>query len=237
MAKGEVVVTAKQYKTKKKIVKIAMILLLVLLLFLVISYFVLNIIYNEGSFTISMDKNTYLRSNLVMYESLNNRSNVRRLSTAEMPFMDNISMEWLPDNIQNESDGAHNGDNYIAYTFYLENRGQEQINYWYKIVLDDVIKNVDEAVRFMIFINDEKTVYAKVNSTTGEPEVGTTPFRSDENGTIILEEREAMQPEDIDKVTIVIWLEGPDPDCVNALLGGEIKMHMDIMEEHTEESV
>lgn len=237
MAKGEVVVTAKQYKTKKKIVKIAMILLLVLLLFLVISYFVLNIIYNEGSFTISMDKNTYLRSNLVMYESLNNRSNVRRLSTAEMPFMDNISMEWLPDNIQNESDGAHNGDNYIAYTFYLENRGQEQINYWYKIVLDDVIKNVDEAVRFMIFINDEKTVYAKVNSTTGEPEVGTTPFRCDENGTIILEEREAMQPEDIDKVTIVIWLEGPDPDCVNALLGGEIKMHMDIMEEHTEESV
>ena len=46
-----------------------------------------------------------------------------------------------------------------------------------------------------------------------------------------------MMPEDIDKITIVIWLEGDDTECVNALLGGEIKMHMDIMEEHTEESV
>ena len=113
MAKGEVVVTAEQYKKKKKFEKIVIIVLLVLLLLLAISYFVLNIIYNEGSFTISMDKNTYLRSNLVMYESLNNRSNVRRLSTAEMPFMDNISIKWLPDNIQNEADGAHNGKNYI----------------------------------------------------------------------------------------------------------------------------
>ncbi len=237
MAKGEVVLTAKQYKKKKKFEKIVIIVLLVLLLFLAISYFVLNIIYNEGSFTISMDKNTYLRSNLVMYESLNNRSNVRRLSTAEMPFMDNISIKWLPDDIQNEADGAHNGENYIAYTFYLENRGKESINYWYSVTLDDVIKNVDEAVRFMIYRNDERQVYAKVNSNTGEPEDGTVPFRSDNDGTIILEQRADMQPEDIDKITIVIWLEGDDPECVNALLGGEIKMHMDIMEEHTEESV
>lgn len=237
MAKGEVVVTAEQYKKKKRFEKIVIIVLLVLLLLLAISYFVLNIIYNEGSFTISMDKNTYLRSNLVMYESLNNRSNVRRLSTAEMPFMDNISIKWLPDNIQNEADGAHNGKNYIAYTFYLENRGNEPINYWYSVTLDDVIKNVDEAVRFMIYRNDESVVYAKLNSNTNEPEKGTTPFRDDEDGTIILEERADMMPEDIDKITIVIWLEGDDTECVNALLGGEIKMHMDIMEEHTEESV
>ena len=38
-----------------------------------------------------------------------------------------------------------------------------------------------------------------------------------------------------DKVTVVIWLEGDDPECVNAILGGEMKMHMDIYEEHVEE--
>ena len=33
----------------------------------------------------------------------------------------------------------------------------------------------------------------------------------------------------------MIWLEGDDPDCVDALIGGEIKMHMDIREEHIEQ--
>ena len=49
---------------------------------------------------------------------------------------------------------------------------------------------------------------------------------------IILEERKEFTPGDIDKFTIVVWLEGDDPDCVNAIIGGEIKMHMNIREEH-----
>ena len=50
----------------------------------------------------------------------------------------------------------------------------------------------------------------------------------------MLKERKDFKPGDTDKFTIVVWLEGDDPDCVNALLGGEIKMHMDIKEEHIE---
>ena len=234
MAKGEVVLTAQKVKKRKKTEKIVLISLLALLLFLVIAYFILNIVYNEGSFTISMDKNTYLESNLVMYESLNDRSSVYRLSTSKIAFMDNISIKWLPDNINNEAEGAHNGENYIAYTFYLENQGEETINYWYSITIDDIIKNVDDAVRIMIFVNDDQVVYAKKSAITGEPEPDTTPFRDDDE-KIILEKREGMNPKDIDKITIVIWLEGDDPECVNAILGGEMKMHMDINEEHVEE--
>lgn len=235
MAKGEVVVTAQQVKKRKEREKIVVIVLLALLLFLVIAYFILNIVYNEGSFTISMDKNTYLNSNLVMYESLNDRSSVLKLSTSKIAFMDNISIKWLPENINNEAEGAHNGENYIAYTFYLENQGEEVINYWYSIQIDDIIKNVDDAVRIMIFINDDKAVYAKKSPITGEAEPDTIPFREDEDKTIILEKRADMVPEQRDKITIVIWLEGDDPECVNAILGGELKMHMDIYEEHIEE--
>ena len=53
----------------------------------------------------------------------------------------------LYSNINNESDGAHNGENYIAYTFYLENQGTEIINYWYQVNILDVIKNVDEVYK------------------------------------------------------------------------------------------
>ena len=90
--------------------------------------------------------------------------------------MYNISIDWIPSNINNESDGSHNGDNYIAYTFYVANQGNESIDYWYSIIIDDVIKNVDEAVRVMIFLNDEKTVYAKKNSYTGMEEKDTNSF-------------------------------------------------------------
>ncbi len=235
MAKGEVVLTAQKVKKRKKTEKIVMLGLLGLLLFLVIAYFVLNIVYNEGSFVISMDKNTYLRSNLVMYESLNDRSSVIKLSTSKLEFMDNISINWLPSNINNEAEGAHNGENYIAYTFYLENQGEETINYWYSVQIDDIIKNVDDAVRVMIYVNDEQTVFAKKSPITGEAEPKTTPFIEDDDGTIIRERREGMNPEERDKITIVIWLEGDDPECVNAILGGEMKMHMDIYEEHVEE--
>ena len=37
---------------------------------------------------------------------------------------------------------------------------------------------------------------------------------------------------DIDKYTVVIWVDGPDKECDNSLIGGEIKMHMTLTEEH-----
>ena len=248
MAKGEVVVTADKLKKRKKRERITMIVLLSLLLLLIIAYFILRIVYSTGSFIINMDKNTYLNSNLVMYESLNDRSSVIKLSTAKLEFMDNISIRWLPDNINREAEGAHNGENYIAHSFYLENQGEETINYWYSVTIDDIIKNVDDAVRVMIFINDDRTVYAKRSPITGKEEPvyysnraleTTTPFldEEEEDGTIIRASRKGMNPGERDKVTVVIFLEGDDPECVNAILGGELKMHMDIYEEHVEEKM
>ena len=34
--------------------------------------------------------------------------------------------------------GNHNGENYIAYTFYIENQSSKVMNYWYKLTIDDV---------------------------------------------------------------------------------------------------
>ena len=147
--------------------------------------------------------------------------------------MDNISIKWIKDNVDTEKDGSHNGDNYIAYTFYLENEGKEVMNYWTEIKIDDVIKNVDEAVRIMVFLNGEKTVYGKKNALTNKSEDGCVDFYSEE--IPVLAERKGFKPGDIDRYTIVIWLEGDDPDCVDAIIGGEIKMHMDIREEHIEQ--
>ena len=56
-----------------------------------------------------------------------------------------------------KTDG-HNGENYIAYTFYLENLGDETIHYWYRIYVDDVVKNVDKAIRVAVYLNGYSSI-------------------------------------------------------------------------------
>ena len=108
--------------------------------------------------------------------------------------------------------------------------GDRVVNYWYEILIDDVIKDVDKAVRVMVYRNGERTIYAKANERTGEAEEGTTKFFSEDE--VLVEGRQDFNPGDVDKFTIVIYIEGDDPDCIDALIGGEMKMHMEIREEH-----
>lgn len=231
MAK-EVIKTAdsiKKWRDIKKIVKQA---LLLLLFILIILYIVLISIFQRGTFCVY---NNEENSKIVIYESVNDPHSKRRLFADGMRLMTNISVNWLPDNLNNEKDGSHNGDNYIAYTFYVENQSYDATNYWYKMTIDDVINDADEAIRVMIIRNDEKKIYAKKSPTTGEAEAGTIAFTDSDDGMIILEKRENINPYDLDKFTIVIWIEGDDPECTNSLLGGEVKMHMDITEDHIKE--
>ena len=204
--------------------------LVVMLLFLLVIYYVLKIVYQTGRFTIVLDSSSDMKGAMVMYESKDNKLTRRTLSADVLDFITNISGDWIPENINNEADGSHNGDNYVAYTFYLENEGDEVIHYWYEIDIDDVVKNVDEAIRVAVYLNDDKVVYAKANSKTNQPEEKTVAFKDEDR--VMLEQRKKFKPGDIDKFTIVIWIEGDDPDCIDDLIGGEMKMHMEITEEH-----
>lgn len=231
MAK-DVIKTANSIKKWRDIRKIVRLALLLLLFILIILYIVLVSIYQRGTLSIyNNDEN----SKIVIYESVNDPHAKRRLFADGMRMMTNISINWLPSNINNVSDGSHNGNNYIAYTFYVENQSDTATDYWYKMSIDNVIKNADEAIRVMIYRNDEKTVYAKKSPTTGKAEKGTDSFLDLDDGVIILKKRENIGSYELDKFTIVIWIEGDDPDCTNSLLGGEIKMHMDITEDHIKE--
>jgi hypothetical protein len=236
MAKNDVVVKANKVRGWKRLGKFIKLSVFLLLLLLIVVYVVLKILLDDGSFIVSLEKNEMLYSGLAVYESLNDPTPKRKLKAKDLQFMDNISIKWLPNDIT-EYEGSHNGKNYIAYSFYVENQGQVVINYWYYIKMDDVIKNADEALRIMIYRNDEKTVYAKGGSINGEPEKGTVKFRDDEDGTIILEQRKDMKAGDLDKITVVVWIEGDDPECTNALIGGHVRLHMKITEEHDSETI
>ena len=217
------------YKKKlfKRIVKIIFLLLLILIS---IIYLFLYIVFQGGRFTVTLDKNLSNRKSVFLSEDGKFNGKTRELSANTVDNMDNISINWLPDNLDTEATGAHNGDNYIAYTFYVINAGKEMVNYWYEIDIDDTIKNVDEAIRIMIIKNGEPIVYAKKSAIDGKAESGTKKFVS--KSIAVLEQRKKLKANSKDRFTVVVWLEGDDPECTNALLGGEIKMHMDITEEH-----
>jgi len=231
MAK-EVIVVADKVKKRKRFGRIVKISLLALLLLLIVTYVILQIMYNEGGFTITLNSNETLESGIAIYESLDDTQAKRKLEATPVVFMDNISWKWLPEDIDTRSDGSHNGENYIAYSFYVENRGSQNLHYWYEFVIDDVIKNVDEAIRVMVYQNGEKEVYAKKNALSNNAEAGTKAFIDDKGDIIILQKRENFAPGDRDRYTVVVWIEGDDPDCVDALIGGALKMHMNLTEEH-----
>ena len=221
---------AKKARRKQRRKTIFKVLIAVMLLFLINIYIILSIVYKGENFTVSLDSEYGRESGLVIYEEKENKYIRTYLKSADIDFFTDISVDWLPENIDNEGDGSHNGKNYIAYTFYAENMGQETINYWATIKIDDVVKNVDEAIRVMVFKNGNKVIYAKNNKVTGEAEQGTVPFKNED--TIMLDLTENFKVGDIDKYTVVIWVEGDDPECKDDLIGGEIKMHMTLTEEH-----
>ena len=231
MAK-EVIVKADTIKNRKKHVKNTKIVISVLFILLAFLFVLLSLVYKGGRFTVTLDKRFAMDNNIVLYEDKDFKEVKRKLSARELEFMDNISINWILSDIDSYN-GSHNGENYIAYTFYIENEGEQTVNYWYSVIIDDVIKNVDEAARVMIYFNGNKSVYAKVNSYTKEPEKDTLPFFNE--NTAVLEQRKDFKPGDIDKFTVVIWLEGDDEDCTDNILGGEIKMHMEIREEYKDE--
>lgn len=159
-------------RREKKIKKIALLVIMILLLLLLIIFLVIGLIYNKGNFTVSLDKNLYYKKNLIIYDNTDYKVYRSDLYAKVPDTFDNISYKWLPENINDSNGGSHNGDNYLAYTFFIENVGEDVSDYWYEVFINDVIKNVDRAVRVRIYKNGQAVTYAKL-SETGELEKDT----------------------------------------------------------------
>ena len=227
---SEIEVSVNKLKKNRKIAKIVKLIVLFILLFLLIAYVVMNVLYNNGNFSITLDKNLYFSRGIIIYDDPDYKVFRTELYAKSVDYFDNISYKWLPDELDNVN-SSHNGDNYVAYTFYIENTGTDVSDYWCEVIIDDIIKNVDDAVRIRIYKNGKPTTYAKIG-INGQPEKETVPFMSDK--LVTFNHRTRFSPGDIDKYTVVIWIEGSDLQCTDNILGGEIKMHMEFNSEFKE---
>ena len=230
--KKELNLSSKSMQKEKKLKRALRITLIIIFFILLLLYFVVGIIYNNGNFSISLDRNLYFDKGLIIYDDPSYKVYRTELLAEAPKTFDDISYKWLPNDISEHAGGSHNGDNYLAYTFYIENQGEETADYWSEVVIEDVIKNVDDAVRVRIYKNDEYVTYAKMGSD-GVPEPNTVAFQ--EENLVVREHTENFKPGDIDKYTIVLWIEGSDPECTDNILGGEFKVSMQFNSEYVED--
>lgn len=149
--------------------------------------------------------------------------------------------------------GEHSGTNYLAYTFGVRNASPQEkddetppaVNYKVTLKLVSAMDDADEAIRVAVFRNGKCTIYAKApiqyiggkkqaNAATGayirangvEKAFADKSFVSD---SVVMEETvEKFEAGKVDRYTVVVWLEGEDPECVNDIMGGEAKLAMDV---------
>ena len=200
------------------------ILLLCLLLFVAILFIMAFMQEKMGNFTINLNRLELYRKGIAISPSGEFEQPTARLTVNTVQDATNITLADLPDNLD-DIDGDHNGRNYMAYTYYVRNAGKEDVNYVARVTLDACSKGAEEAVRVAVWRNGERIVYAKPAMDGGE-EDGCTSFESDRIVCSYTEENFLVG--NVDKYTIVIWMEGEDPECVDAIVGGSVEFSMTI---------
>lgn len=185
-----------------------------------------------GNFTINLNRLELFRKGIAIADEGYFERPTARLVANTVVDATNISIDDIPEDVD-QIDGNHNGDNYMAYTYYVRNAGKEDVYYDATITLDSCAKGAEEAVRVAVWRNGERTVYAWP-AADGTAEYGCESFVDDK--TVCRFQEENFLVGNVDKYTIVIWMEGDDPECVDKIVGGSVEFSMHIDADNDDET-
>lgn len=154
-----------------------------------------------------------------------------RLTNDQQVKITNICGDNIPANV-NSINGAHNGENYLAYTFYCKNVGTVAAAMYYELTFNNVTNHIDEAIRVRLYKDEgsgaEYKDYAKARSDGA----GNETHYCDESFAgvylVCADTIDRVEIGDYVKFTVVVWLEGDDDDCTDSVINGKIKFDMNI---------
>ncbi len=208
--------------------------LVIAVLILLILWIIGWLLTTIGDLVISVESGA-AKEGIIISESLDDDGSAKdpklQLSAQNVTEVTNITYDWLPTDLDEEGDGEHNGENYLAYTFYLTNSGTETLDYESTLRFTGIAKNADEALRIMIYKNGEPTIYAQKNRDDSQLEdivnfefVEGADDLNLEDYVVLNDKTEGIAPGETVKYTIVTWIEGNDPECINDIMGGYVKL-------------
>lgn len=119
-------------------------------LVLIIVYIIAILFTKYGSFKVKINNLTDRKYYLTLCETDKFLNPVSYLNSKAIKDVTNIDGRSLPGNL-NDVDGEHNGEKYVAYTFYAKNVGQSTITYDYDLVISRKTVGVDSAIRVRVY--------------------------------------------------------------------------------------
>jgi len=188
---------------------------------------------NAGNFVMSVDSIAQDRG-IILATDIDFTNPTPRLMTDPIMGARDMTYSWL----KLEEVEATNGNytdidyEYVAYTFYLKNQGSESVDITYHIRITDIYNDLDTAIRILVIEDGERTVFQKADTPDS---FGNLPVYPENvpvsvnflTETIVMRRLFTnFKPDQIKKFTVVIWLEGYDPDTVDEILGGMIRVQM-----------
>lgn len=235
MKKGENVVE-KYNKSKRRSRWITAAILAVLALFVIVFLLSWLLMGGFGSFTVDLD---YLDkgTGMSLSETQEFVKETSRLTTPSLKHADNITITDLEVLDLDSTDGFHNADNYFGYTFYVKNKNTYPISYNITMELVKAAKGAEEAVRILLIsdtneygaVGNERLREVFAMATVADRTIAEPNTIAFENATTVFSRvKENVQPEAIHKYTVIIFLEGEDPECVDNIKGGMAKFAMKI---------
>ncbi|MDD6994648.1 MAG: hypothetical protein SPH68_00230 [Candidatus Borkfalkiaceae bacterium] len=220
----------RNYRLLKKLIP-AILAVIAALLILV---YVVSVMYSKfGSFTVSVNKYHALQYGLSLSDDRYFSAPTSRLNCKAVEEMTNIDGATLDEIDLGAVDGNDSGENYLCYTFYCKNSGKETLSYEYSMNITNMTMDIEKAVRIRLIQTYNETLVAKDDFARAAgvdedgnsvPEPDTVAFFN--KNTVTKGVIEDFKPNDVMKYTVVIWLEGNDPDCVDSIIGGVMKVEM-----------
>ncbi len=210
-----------KYKKRRKLLSLILSICLIILLIL---FLVSMLLTQWGDLIISVDSPA-VKKGIVLSEDPEFKTQGAALSAKQVDDVTNITYSWLPIDLDTSKNGEHNGDNYLAYTFYCKNNGQVALDYDATLEIMGVAKSADEATRVMVFKNGKPSIFGKGKyNDRNTAETDCTKFETDTR--VMSTSTEDFKVDDVDKYTIVIWVEGNDPECIDDIRNGHVRMRM-----------
>lgn len=157
-----------------------------------------------------------------------------RLMTRPVSEARDMTYSWLKIEEVSQTTGNYRDPDYdyVAYTFFLQNSGVESVDIIYHIRITDVYKKMDEAIRVLVIEEGVETIYQKPDKHPGGGVLISYPFELQKtekflSETIVTRKKISnFTPGQIRKFSVVMWIEGTDPDTTDDILGGMIKLQM-----------
>ena len=183
---------------------------------------------NAGNFVMSIDTAARLRG-ITMSTDPEFGTSTSRLMSDPIDSARDVTYAWIKREEVVTTDGnfVDIDHDYVAYTFYVKNEGYETVDLDYYVRITDVYNNLDAAIRVLIIDDGVETLYMKQDTEFKDysrymPQA--EYFLT--SATVMRKTILNFGPGEQRKFSIIIWLEGHDPDTTDDILGGMIKMQM-----------